>query len=173
MHILSGTDDMTQRHSICSPLLHVVYVGWELTVLGEFSLQEKSNRMEQKRRFCFIIVYVISDLACFCYLINCWNYLWIFSCLNHNSKSVFMTQHYLLQNFHTSSRFLLPGRSTITKILEMAVLKCPGLTPTKIFRNQKMEHIEDNVSIVKLVLTYIRQTFKLILENLSESAHKN
>ena len=66
----------------------------------------------------------------------------------------------------------LPGRSTITKVLEMAVLKCPGLTPTKIFRNQKMEHMEDYVSIVKLVLTYIWQTFKLILENLSESAHE-
>ena len=49
----------------------------------------------------------------------------------------------------------LPGRSTITNVLEMAVLDCPGLTPTKIFRNQKLEHMEDNISIVKLVLTYI------------------
>ena len=36
------------------------------------------------------------------------NILWIFSYLNYISKIGFMTQHYVLENFHAPFKFLLP-----------------------------------------------------------------
>ena len=42
------------------------------------------------------------------------NILWIFSYSNYNSKIGFMTQHYVLENFHAPFKFLPPRSWALT-----------------------------------------------------------